>query len=56
MCYFLLLWGIVQTSEFHHAESEYEKYRIVQDTLYESDFDKLLNERENPPIGIVSVG
>lgn len=24
-----------------HAESEFEKYRIVQDRLYESDFDKL---------------
>lgn len=27
-----------------HAESEFEKYRIVQDRLYESDFDKLLSE------------
>ena len=25
-----------------HAESEFEKYRIVQDRLFESDFDKLL--------------
>ena len=25
-----------------HAESEYEKYRVVQDQLYESDFDKLV--------------
>lgn len=24
-----------------HAESKFEKYRIVQDRLYESDFDKL---------------
>lgn len=24
------------------AESEFEKYRIVQDRLYQSDFDKLL--------------
>lgn len=24
-----------------HAESEFEKYRIVQDRLYQSDFDKL---------------
>ncbi len=23
-----------------HAESEYEKYRIIQDRLFESDFDK----------------
>ena len=26
-----------------HAESEFEKYRIVQDRLYQSDFDKLVN-------------
>ena len=25
-----------------HAESEFEKYRIVQDRLFESDFDRLL--------------
>ena len=25
-----------------HAESEFEKYRIVQDRLFESDFDKSL--------------
>lgn len=24
------------------AEGEYEKYRIVQDKLYESDFDELI--------------
>lgn len=28
------------------AESEYEKYRIKQDQLYKSDFDKLLEESE----------
>jgi hypothetical protein len=27
-----------------HAETEYEKYRIVQDRLFKSDFDKLLAE------------
>lgn len=27
-----------------HAESEFEKYRIVQDRLYRSDFDRLLVE------------
>jgi hypothetical protein len=32
-----------------HAESEFEKYRIVQDRLFESDFDKLL--KELPPGG-----
>ncbi len=26
-----------------HAESEFEKYRIVQDRLFESDFDKAVN-------------
>lgn len=25
-----------------HAESEFEKYRIIQDRLYESDFDRLI--------------
>lgn len=25
-----------------HAESEYEKYRIIQDKLFESDFDRML--------------
>lgn len=30
-----------------HAESEFEKYRIVQDRLYESDFDKQLKALEN---------
>jgi len=32
-----------------HAESEFEKYRIVQDRLFESDFDRLL--KELPPEG-----
>lgn len=27
-----------------HAESEFEKYRIVQDRLFKSDFDKLVEE------------
>ena len=27
-----------------HAETEYEKYRIVQDRLFESDFDRFLRE------------
>jgi len=27
-----------------HAESEFEKYRIVQDRLFESDFDRLTKE------------
>ena len=29
-----------------HAETEFEKYRIVQDQLFESDFDKLINQIE----------
>lgn len=29
-----------------HAESEFEKYRIVQDRLFKSDFDKLLEGAE----------
>ena len=35
-----------------HAESEFEKYRIVQDRLFESDFDRMVKElppeRGNP--------
>jgi hypothetical protein len=27
-----------------HAESEFEKYRIIQDRLYESDFDRLIKQ------------
>jgi hypothetical protein len=27
-----------------HAESEFEKYRIVQDRLFESDFDRMIDE------------
>ncbi|MBR0072751.1 MAG: virulence RhuM family protein, partial [Bacteroidales bacterium] len=29
-----------------HAESEFEKYRIVQDRLYQSDFDRFLQLEE----------
>ena len=29
-----------------HAESEFEKYRIIQDQLFTSDFDKYLLELE----------
>jgi len=31
-----------------HAESEFEKYRIVQDRLFESDFEKMLKELPPP--------
>lgn len=27
-----------------HAETEFEKYRVVQDRLYESDFDRMLKQ------------
>lgn len=30
-----------------HTESEFEKYRIVQDRLYESDFDRLVKQIES---------
>ncbi len=33
-----------------HAESEFEKYRIVQDRLFESDFDKMLKQIESKDI------
>lgn len=29
-----------------HAETEYEKYRIIQDRLYESDFDRFILQNE----------
>ena len=32
------------------AESEYEKYRVIQDKIYKSDFDKLLEECEKQEI------
>ena len=31
----------------NHAESEFEKYRIVQDRLFMSDYDRFLIELEN---------
>ena len=30
-----------------HAETEFEKYRIVQDRLFESDFDKVIKQVES---------
>ena len=30
------------------AESEFEKYRIVQDKLFESDFDKAVKKLSSP--------
>lgn len=29
------------------AESEFEKYRVIQDTSYKSNFDKFLEEAGN---------
>jgi len=29
-----------------YAESEFEKYRIVQDRLFESDFDRVIKQIE----------
>ncbi len=29
-----------------HAESEFEKYRVVQDRLFESDFDRVIKQLE----------
>ena len=39
-------WKITTEIAKSFAESEFEKYRIIQDKLYESDFDKLLKEWE----------
>lgn len=30
-----------------HAESEFEKYRILQDKLFESDFDRVIKQLDN---------
>lgn len=37
-----------------HALSEFEKYRIVQDQLYQSDFDRILLEEAAPSLQEVS--
>jgi hypothetical protein len=37
-----------------HAETEFEKYRMVQDRLFQSDFDRLLQEAE--PLRIEAPG
>ena len=34
-----------------HAETEFEKYRIVQDQLYKSDFDQFIEEHSEPKGG-----
>jgi hypothetical protein len=30
-----------------HAESEFEKYRVIQDRLFQSDFDRIIGEIED---------
>ena len=30
-----------------HAESEFEKYRILQDRIFESDFDQMIKQLPN---------
>ena len=30
-----------------HAETEFEKYRVIQDRLYQSDLDELLLKTKN---------
>ena len=39
-----------------HAESEFEKYRIVQDRLFESDFDRAIKhvDAEQKPVDLNS--
>ena len=32
------------------AENEFEQYRVIQDYLYKSDFDRLLEESESLPV------
>jgi hypothetical protein len=34
-----------------HAESEFEKYRIIQDRLFESDFDRMIKQLEQKTEG-----
>jgi hypothetical protein len=38
------------------AESEFEKYRVIQDSLYESDFDRLVKSTENDTRGCIKSG
>lgn len=30
----------------NHAKTEFEKYRIIQNRLFESDFDRLINDKK----------
>ncbi len=43
--------GKITTEEAKlHAETEFEKYRVIQDKLYQSDFDRFLLNKELPKI------
>lgn len=50
---FLTLWDrdFLQDAGKAHAESEFEKYRIAQDRLFESDFDRMTRQIEAEPKG-----
>ena len=37
-------WSITHKEAIDKATSEYEKYKVIQDKSYVSDFDKLINE------------
>ena len=34
-----------------HAETEFEKYRIIQDRLYKSDFDQFIEDNAETKVG-----
>jgi hypothetical protein len=38
-------WKISAEIAKEHAETEWEKYRIIQDRIFESDFDKFIEEK-----------
>lgn len=40
-------WKVTASIAKSFAESEFKKYRVIQDRLYESDFDRLLKEQGN---------
>lgn len=41
--------SISSTQAKLHAECEFEKYRIIQDKLFESDFDRYIDSELNIP-------
>ena len=40
-------YGMKHTAGKQHAENEFERYRPIQDSLFESDFDKTIKQIEN---------